>query len=157
MSSQTVIDNAADCDLLHKTQVVMIDSSGNEFRGTAKNVKGKTTTINIQGKRSPGELRQVKVLGRSSQTNSEKARDEFIFLVMAGRKSLRQSSFIRRLWFPQWKTIETEPVVVDSQFADRITKMMKLNVSQCAAVRAMVGPTPIMVVHGTSFHSSYLH
>jgi len=133
-----------------KTQVVMIDASGNEFRGNAKSVKGRTTTINILGKRSPGELRQVKVLGRPDLTNSEKARDEFIFLVVAGRKDLRQSPFIRYLWFPSWKPIHIEPEVIDFHFVDSIIRKMELNDSQRTTVHSMVGPTPVMVVHGTS-------
>ena len=44
----------------------MIDDRGNEFRGSARGAKGKSTSINIEGKSYPkGRLREVKVVGRA--------------------------------------------------------------------------------------------
>lgn len=128
----------------------MIDDRGNEFRGTARGAKGKTTTINIEGKNYPkGGLREVKVVGRADNTNAEKARDEFIYLILTGRKSLRGSPFIRRLWFPRWKCIDCESTVVEFEYAEEMASVMKLNDSQRAAMHAMVGDLPLIVVHGT--------
>ena len=128
----------------------MIDDRGNEFRGTAKGAKGKTTTINIEGKSYPkGGLREVKVVGRADYTNSEKARDELIHLIMTGRKTIRKSPFIRRLWFPRWKSIDFESTVVEFDYAEMMAGVMNLNDSQRAAMHAMVGDLPLVVVHGT--------
>jgi len=79
----------------------------------------------------------------------EKARDEFIYLILTGRKSLRRSPFIRRLWFPRWKCIDYESTVVEFEYAEKMAGVMKLNDSQRAAMHAMVGDLPLIVVHGT--------
>ena len=122
---------------------------GNEFVGRARQMKGKMTTIAFQDQKHPGEgLRHVKVVGRPDPTNPEKAQNEFILLVMKGIKSLRDSPFIRMVWFPHWKPLNVEPIVVGFQEADNIVTKIGLNESQRAAVHAMVGALPLVVVHG---------
>lgn len=122
---------------------------GDEFVGRARQTKGKTTTIAFQHQKPPSEaLRHVKVVGRPDATNPEKAQNEFILLVMTGIKTMRDSPFIRMIWFPRWKQLGVDPIVIDFQDADNIVKKIGLNESQRAAVHAMVGPLPLVVVHG---------
>jgi regulator of nonsense transcripts 1 len=128
-------------------QVILTDTKGNEFVGSARQTKGKRTTIAFQDKH-PGQVRHVKVVGRADPTNSEKALNEFILLVTIGAKTLRDSPFIRMIWFPQWKPINEEPIVVGSHDADYIVGKIGLNESQRDAVHAMVGALPLIVVHG---------
>jgi hypothetical protein len=127
----------------------MTDVKGNEFVGRAGQMKGKMTTIAFQGQKHPGNgLRHVKVVGRPDPTNPEKAQNEFILLVMRGTKTLRDSPFIRMVWFPHWKPLNIEPIIVNFQDADSIVTKIGLNESQRAAVHAMVGALPLVVVHG---------
>lgn len=130
-------------------QVILLDTNGNEFVGSARQMKGKRTTIAFHDQKHPGkELRHVKVVGRQDPTNSEKAQNEFLLLVMQGGRTLRGSPFIRMVWFPQWKLLDVDPIIVASQDADLIVNRIQLNESQRAAVHAMVGASPLIVVHG---------
>ena len=128
-------------------QVVMTDRNNRQFRGIATHSRGKTTTIAIRKGGAPGgNLRTVKVVGLPEPTNSERARDELIYLVLAGQKSLQKSLFIQRLWFPDTVGQST---TVNSQQLENIVSPMDLNKSQHAAMCAMVGKSPIVIVHGT--------
>lgn len=112
-------------------------------------MKGKRTTISFHGQKNPGkELQHVKVVGRPDLNNSEKAQNEFILLATQGIRNLRDSPFIRMVWFPQWKPLDIDPILVSTRDADVIVNKIQLNESQRAAVHAMVGPLPLIVVHG---------
>jgi hypothetical protein len=125
----------------------MRDGNNQRLEGTATKLKGKVTTIKLRGGKAPsGNLRTVKVVGLPEPTNSEKVRDELVCLVLAGQKQLRQSSFIRRLWFPRDRQTRT----LDASQPASVTSSMRLNDSQSTAMRAMVGNSPIVIVHGTS-------
>ncbi len=143
----------SDTNLYHQAQVVITDESGKKYVGNATHVKGKKTTIKFENKKYPskGGVQRIDVVGRQEATNSERARDEFIFLVMTGQKSLRRSPFIRSLWFPEWKNTHIQQTIVDVKDADNIVTSLKLNKSQRAAVHAMVGDSPIVIVHGEFF------
>lgn len=99
-------------------------------------------------------VQRIDLVGRQETTSSERSRDEFFFLVMAGKMSLRRSPFIRDLWFPKWKNTHSKPSVVDSKAADDIVKSLKLNESQRAAVHAMVGDASVVIEHGEPFYLS---
>src|SRR6266545_6825418 len=121
----------------------MTDRNNRQFEGIATSSKGKTTTIaSRKGKAPGGNLQTVKVVGLPEPTNSERARDEFIYLVLAGQKTLQKSLFIQRLWFPD---IVGRSTTVNSH---RLSPM-ELNNSQHTAMCAMVGEPPIVIVHGT--------
>ena len=126
-----------------------MDTNGKEFVGSARQMKGKRTTIAFHDQKHPGkELRHIKVVGRQDLTSPEKAQNEFILLVMQGIRSLRDSPFIRMVWFPQWKPLDVDPILVASEDADLVVNKIQLNESQRAAVHAMVGASPLIVVHG---------
>lgn len=130
----------------------MRNKSGKEYIGTAQRSQGKRTTVNLHGRqRDIGEVTEVKVVGRPELTNSERAREDLIHLLLTGQKSLLDSSFIRAVWFPQRKELKPKnpTVVLSRKFVESITAKMKLNESQCRVVRGMVGDTPILVARGT--------
>ncbi|CAA7262308.1 unnamed protein product [Cyclocybe aegerita] len=115
------------------TRVIMTDEHGREYTGNAKGAKGKRTTIRMHDKsRNIGALSTVKVLGRQEPTNPEKARDELLFLLLTSRKDLRNSAFVRSLWFPSWKDMHEPPDTVDEVYAGS----------------AMVGERSVVVAHG---------
>jgi len=101
------------------------------------------TTIAFQHQKHPSAaLQHVKVVGRSDLTNPEKAQNEFILPVMTGTKALRDSPFIRMVWFPNWKQLSVDPIIIDFQDADIVVQKIGLNESQRAAIHAMVGALP---------------
>jgi hypothetical protein len=126
-------------------RVIMTDMNNCRFEGTATRAKGKTTTIRLKGQAPSGILRSIRVIGLPDPTNSERARDELIYLLLTGQKSLQESSFIQRLWFPHsvGRMVKSHP--------EKIVSPMGLNDSQCTAMRAMVGKSPIVIVHGTFY------
>jgi regulator of nonsense transcripts 1 len=133
----------------------MRDSNNRRFEGTASETKGKTTTILLQKGKGPSNLRSVKVVGLQDATNSERTRDELLYLVLAGQKSLQESPFIQRVWFPH-RFDQTTSTATDSGRPEKVSTSIKLNDSQCNAMRAMVGKSPIVVVHGTFDTICYL-
>jgi hypothetical protein len=130
----------------------MTNKSGNEYSGNAERSQGKRTTVNLHGRHSAiGEVTKVRVVGRPELTNSERAREELVHLLLTGCKTLCDSPFIRALWLPQWKELKPkDPTVINlnPEFVDDITAEMKLNESQRRVVRGMVGNIPILVAHG---------
>ncbi|KAF8962214.1 P-loop containing nucleoside triphosphate hydrolase protein [Flammula alnicola] len=131
--------------------LIMTRKDGYEYVGNAHGSKGKQTTIRMHGKNhNLGEIQSIRVVGRQELTNPEKAREEFLHLLLTGRKNLRDSPFIRTLWFPKWKATNCpfRTVALDLLTADRMTAEMKLNESQRHVVRGMVGDMPVVVAHG---------
>ncbi|KAF8064440.1 P-loop containing nucleoside triphosphate hydrolase protein [Lyophyllum atratum] len=82
--------------------VIMTNESGHEFTGEARGAKGRTTNIRFTGQALSGTLQKVRVVGRPELTNSEKAREELLLLLLQGKASLHRP-FIRKLWFPSRK------------------------------------------------------
>lgn len=97
-----------------------------------------------------GSLQSVKVIGRQELTNSEKARDELILLLLQGQKTLRNSPFIRSVWFPRWKQLKNRDGSADVSQAEAraLTQQMGLNPSQQEVGLAMVSGPPIVIAHG---------
>ena len=95
-------------------------------------------------------LQSVKVIGREELTNSEKARDELILLLLQGRKSLRNSPFIRSIWFLRWKKLNNRDGSADVSQAEarELTQQMGLNPSQQDVGLAMLSGPPIVIAHG---------
>jgi hypothetical protein len=125
----------------------MTDENNHRIVGTAATAKGKTTTIIVgNGKLPSGNLRTVKVVGTPDPTNSEIARDELISLVLTGKKKLLDSPFVQMLWFPD--TAGQTASTVKGSKLENVVPQMELNNSQCTAMRAMVGKSPIVIVHG---------
>jgi len=125
-------------------KVVLRDGEGNEFVGDARHAKGKTTNIHLEN-RIPDSFQSIRVIGRPDSTNAEKAADEMLLFLLQGKATLRESSFIRDLWFPvPWrgKSRDQEP-------ANELPVFQDLNESQAKAARAMVSSSPkLVVVHG---------
>lgn len=123
----------------------MMNEHGDEFIGSARGAKGKTTNIRFTGKTLSGALQSVRVIGRQELTNPEKARDQLILDILQGKTTLRNSLFIRKLWFPSSR--------------DRLASLAPyqelsfpgLNASQVKVASAMISPSALVVVHGT-FH-----
>ena len=128
----------------------MTDSNGREYVGSAKGVKGKTTNIKCKEGKMTASLQSVKVIGREELTNSEKARDELILLLLQGRKSLRNSPFIRSIWFLRWKKLNNRDGSADVSQAEarELTQQMGLNPSQQDVGLAMLSGPPIVIAHG---------
>lgn len=128
----------------------MTDSNGREYVGSAKGIKGRTTNIQCKGGKMTASLQSVKVIGRQELTNSEKARDELILLLLQGRKTLRNSPFIRSIWFLRWKKLKNRDGSTDFSQAEAraLTQQMGLNPSQQEVGLAMVSGPPIVIAHG---------
>ena len=128
----------------------MTDFNGREYVGRAKGVKGRTTNIQCKDGKMTTSLQSVKVIGRQELTNSEKARDELILLMLQGRKTLRNSPFIRSIWFHRWKKLNNKDGSADVSQAEAraMTQRMGLNPSQQEVGLAMVSGPPIVIAHG---------
>lgn len=123
----------------------MTDADGREYTGQALSSTGKTTGIRFTGPSLSGTLASVRVVGRQDLTNSEKAREEMLLLYLQKQKSVRDSFFIRMLWFPSRRQ-QLNPQ--DGNAAPPPTVSIPLNNSQLEAVRAMVSQTPLVIIHG---------
>jgi hypothetical protein len=131
--------------LFRQTSVVMTNADGHEFIGRPVKACGKTTSIRFRGgAKLSGTLESVRVVGREEPTNSERACDEFVLLVLRGERKLRASRFVRFLWFPtsaesnQPRTREPPPS----------RPIQGLNASQNDVVAAMTSSRPLVVVQG---------
>lgn len=126
----------------------MTNTAGQEYIGHARGAQGRTTTIGFLGARLTGELQSVRVVGRQDLTNTEKARDEFILLVLRGQRSLQESQFIKLLWFPpSGSRRRRKPITVDDTKLILIP-LQSLNESQSRVATAMISDRPIVIAHG---------
>lgn len=107
---------------------------------------GKTTTIKFAHQSFSGIVQNVRVIGRQELTYSEKARDEFLLHVLQGKKTLRNSTFIRKLWFPPHRKHRSGNRT--ENFAPPKLNLPNLNPSQVEAVSAMISKEPLIIVHG---------
>jgi regulator of nonsense transcripts 1 len=113
---------------------------------------GKTTTIKLNDQSFEGNVQNVRVIGRQEPTNSEKARDKFFLHVLQGKKTLRNSTFIRRLWFPSHRKNRGGNRTQIPAFTPLYRNIPDLNPSQNEAVSAMVSEEPLVIVHGKEQH-----
>lgn len=130
----------------HQTAVVLTNENGREFIGRARSSVGKTTTIKFAHQSFSGIVQNVRVIGRQELTYSEKARDEFLLHVLQGKKTLRNSTFIRKLWFPPHRKHRSGNRT--ENFAPPKLNLPNLNPSQVEAVSAMISKEPLIIVHG---------
>ncbi|KJA24837.1 hypothetical protein HYPSUDRAFT_200113 [Hypholoma sublateritium FD-334 SS-4] len=115
------------------TQVIMTQQNGQQYIGTPHQAKGKKTMISMPGApRNVGDITQVRVVGRQNLTNTEKAREKLIHCLLTGTKTLRESAFIRLIWFPLWKKLSFQDTrtALDQDYVDDIVSKMRLNDSQ---------------------------
>jgi len=131
-------------EVVREMKVVLVDEEGKEFVGDARKAKGRTTKIHVKNQ-LPDSLQSIRVIGRPEPTSSEKAADELLLLLLQGKATLRESLFIRDLWFPgspRGGSPHQEP-------ADELPVFQGLNESQAKAARAMISSSPkFVVVHG---------
>ncbi|PBK86038.1 P-loop containing nucleoside triphosphate hydrolase protein [Armillaria gallica] len=126
-------------------KVVLNTSDGHEFEGSPTKAHGKRTSINVSGSFN-GTVTGVKVLGRERATNAEKARDILLLHALQGKCHLKQSKFVRMLWFP-CKEDEKDLVGSNTQISSDISAG-ELNESQRQVVLAMISSRPLVIVHG---------
>ncbi|PBK86089.1 P-loop containing nucleoside triphosphate hydrolase protein [Armillaria gallica] len=124
--------------------VLLTTSDGHEFKGSPTNVHGKRTNINVSGP-FHGKVTSVKVFGRERATNAEMARDMLLLRALQGECHIRQSKFVRMLWFP---TNEDKKELVASSAQTSSICVGKLNESQREVVSAMISTRPLVLVHG---------
>ena len=128
----------------------MTNQEGREFIGCAHHAHGKTTTIQLRQGKLHGTVERVRVVGKEEPTGSERARDEFILLVLRGERTLIDSLFIRLLWFP--------PVAHFSKAIGVLTpahlSTNALNESQRGVVGAMhADHLPLVITHGKLYQA----
>lgn len=128
----------------------MTDASGREYTGQARRSDGRTTGIRFAGPilSSHETLKSVRVIGRPEPTNAEKAREEMLLLVLQRQKFLRNSLFIRLLWFPSRRGQDA----THNGNTDRTAAAVHipLNDSQLEAVQVMTSEAPLVIIHGGS-------
>jgi len=123
----------------------MTTGDGREFIGRAQRAEGKKTTIQLQRGNLSGTVERIRIMGREELTGSERARDEFVLLVLRGERTLDESLFIRLLWFTCRTNLQRTNEVVRSTHL--LTKT--LNESQRSVVGAMLAEQlPLVITHG---------
>ena len=122
-------------------KVIVTDQEGTEFVGDARKAKGKTTNIRSKNQ-LPDSFQSIRVIGPPEPTSAEKAADELLLFLLQGKATLRESSFIRDLWFPEsWRG--------SSPHQNNFPVFQDLNESQAKAARAIISLSPkLVVVHG---------
>jgi regulator of nonsense transcripts 1 len=122
----------------------MTDVHGREFMGRAIHAEGKETTIRAQSATTSGTFQRVRVVGREDLTNSERARNEFVLLVLRGERTLAESPFVRYIWFPSEDELQRSPVESTSHNISE-----EMNDSQRKVIAAMVSEqTDLIITHG---------
>ncbi|KAK0476950.1 P-loop containing nucleoside triphosphate hydrolase protein [Armillaria novae-zelandiae] len=121
-------------------------SDGYKFKGSPDHASGKRTTINVSDPFHGGVTR-VDVLGRERATNAETARHFFLLhTLQGGEYCLRQSKFVRMLWFPS-KEDKKDLTSSNTQTYFGVS-VGRLNTSQREVVGAMISNRPLVLVHG---------
>ena len=129
-------------------KVVLKNGEGKKSVGDARKAKGKTTNIHLKNQ-LPGSLQSVRVIGRPEPTNAEKAADELLLFLLQGKATLRESLFVRDLWFPESRRRRSKGKSLHQEPAHKLPVFQELNESQAKAARAMVSSSPeLVVVHG---------
>jgi hypothetical protein len=124
----------------------MTNADGQEFVGRANRAEGKATTIQLQRGTLSGTIKRVRIMGREEFTASERARDEFILLVLRGERTLDDSLFIRLLWFPPLPNLPktSNESAISTRYISK-----GLNDSQHGVIGAMLDvQIPLVIAHG---------
>lgn len=129
--------------------MVFTNERGVEFVGRAKHAHGKQTRITLQGHIS-GTIESVRIVGREELTQSERARDEFVLLVLREERNPRESSFIEYLWFSPPAIISKDQGI--SAMVPLVDPYIRgLNDSQRGVVGSMLHEDiPLIIAHGKS-------
>ncbi|KAF7350700.1 Nucleoside triphosphate hydrolase protein [Mycena sanguinolenta] len=131
----------------NQTSVIMTNTSGQEFKGRADGVEGRITDIKFHGAALTGELAAVRVVGKEELTNAERARDEFILLVLCGELQVTDALFVQILWFSEPVNREKE-LAVPSTLQATATRASGLNESQTRTLAKMTSSMPVVIVQG---------
>lgn len=137
-----------------QTAVLLETTTGHTITGHAVHAEGKRTGVVVSGANFRGEIERIRTVGREEPTLAERARDEFILLLLRGEiPSLVQSPFVQALWFPagtpgRGRGGDLRDEVYDDGYG-RSPSFAALNPSQKEVVRAMWSDDePLVVVHG---------
>ena len=133
---------------LIELKVVLTGGEENEFVGDTRDAQGRTTSIHLKN-RLPDSLHSIHVVGQPEPISTEKATDELLLFLLQGKATLRESIFIRDIWFSaesqRRKFRHEEP-------ADKVPTrevFIDLNESQAKADIAMIlSPPELLVVQG---------
>jgi hypothetical protein len=129
---------------LRQTEVIIKTDRG-QMVGRVGGVKGRTTELMSLRGRLDGAVKSIQVVGREDLTVAERARDEYILLLLMNQRCFRTSAFVRTVWFP------TAPPSPSGPPQHPITQRPSLNPSQSQVVDAMMNPIiPLVVVQGRS-------
>ena len=132
--------------------IVHID--GGKVKALATGMKGRETTLKVLKGKLPAadKVKKVCVVGREDPTNAERARDAFVLHVLQSAEEMDESPFVRMLWFSPpsaKKGKKAKRNRAGEEVQVKTPLFMKLNPSQQAVVRAMVGPRESLVIaHG---------
>jgi hypothetical protein len=127
---------------LRQTEVIIKTDRG-QMVSRVGGVKGRTTTLMSLRGRLDGAVKSIQVVGREDLTVAERARDEYILLLLMNQRCLRTSDFVRTVWFPTALPAPRGPPQHPT------TQRPSLNPSQSRVVDAMMNPTiPLVVVQG---------
>ena len=131
---------------------MVIDTPHGQVIGVTAGAQGKRTTISSYKGNFTGIAHRVRVVGREELTLAERARDEFVLLVLRGERWPRHSLFVRLFWFPGVEELE----LLRRSKSGRVTSWQpRMNESQNKVVNAIIDASlPLVVVHGTYFVSS---
>ena len=120
-----------------------------EYRGDATHAEGRNTSIRTFDNVHSQEIKSVRVVGKEESTLAERARDEYILLLLQNEPSasLHASEFVKMVWFPTDYILPCNYPKINSA-----PQTGTLNESQSNVVRAMIQSTtyPVVIVHGTS-------
>lgn len=126
----------------------MTNEHGDEIIGRASRAEGKTTTVLLKQGALKGHVTRIRIVGREELTSSERARDEFVLLLLKGKCALEESSFIRDVWFPSIPATKA-PVCIPARGlnSNHITKA--LSQSQRRVIDSMLSDeVPVVIAHG---------
>ena len=140
-----IILNATQYCFFSQTSVALETDSG-VIHGRPTSTKGKTTTISTPQSLDPKRVKKVTVIGREEATSAQRARNEFVFLVLLGELELHDSPFIQLLWFPRPDNVLKRRERIQGCQLAGFTDM---NDSQRGVISRMVADdAPLVIVHG---------
>ncbi|KAH9921368.1 P-loop containing nucleoside triphosphate hydrolase protein [Amylocystis lapponica] len=129
-----------------ETSIVMQTAHGRSIVGRAVRSEGRQTTIHVVQGTFRGGIESVRVVGREASTLAEKAREEFLLLLLRGEKDLGRSTFIQMIWFPA-RSVPSR--LVRMKIARPSENFPSLNPSQGEVADAMINDTSRLVItHG---------
>nr|VWO99307.1 Adenylate cyclase [Ganoderma boninense] len=158
-TGSAIVTNARFKSKVRESGQTIVHINGGKVKALAIGVEGKQTTLKLLGKgKLPGNVDKVCVVGREDPTNAELARDRFVLGVLQGVEVMDESSFVKMLWFPppnKGKGVHRKKGKTSARVGEepgmQINTILfqKLNPSQQAVVRAMIGEKePLVIAHG---------